>query len=58
MDQFSLLQLIALLMVLALVVPGFIRWHKHAPQGSTLKYVAVWLAIALIAAILYRLFNG
>jgi hypothetical protein len=50
------LQLISLLAVLALVGPGaYAMYRKH---GNALPNIAIWLALALGAALLYLLFES
>ncbi|MCF8467789.1 MAG: hypothetical protein K9G33_10345 [Sneathiella sp.] len=58
MTQFQILQLAALLMVLGLVLPGFLYYAKRAGKGALLRSIAIWLAVALVIALLYRTFGG
>ena len=58
MTQFQILQLVALLMVLGLVLPGFLYYAKRTGKGALLRNVAIWLGVALVIALLYRAFGG
>ncbi|MCR9212639.1 MAG: hypothetical protein NXI13_02895 [Proteobacteria bacterium] len=57
MTEGQILQLVALLMVLVLVFPGFLYYTRNQPMASTLRNIAIWLGLALIAAFLYNLFG-
>ncbi len=48
-------QLITLIAVAVLVLPAALRLNRR--PGATLRFVAVWLAIAAVLALLYRLLS-
>ena len=50
--EFNWLSLTYLLAVLALVAPG--AWYLNRGRGTVLTSVAVWLGLAVLAALLYR----
>ncbi|MAL79973.1 MAG: hypothetical protein CMN55_12810 [Sneathiella sp.] len=58
MAEGQILQLVALLMVLGLVLPGFLYYTRRAGKAALLRNIALWLAAALVIAILYRTFGG
>lgn len=58
MTEMQILQLVALLMMAILVVPGFIYFTRRAGMAASLRNLAIWLAIALVIALLYRTFGS
>lgn len=57
MTEGQLLQLVALIMVLGLVFPGFLYYTRHTSMASVLRNIAIWLALALVAAFLFSIFG-
>ncbi|MEH6525231.1 MAG: hypothetical protein V7723_04100 [Sneathiella sp.] len=57
MSEGQILQLVALVMVLGLVLPGFIYYSKRLTKGAVLRNIAIWLALIFAAAVLYRVFG-
>ncbi len=57
MGEFQILQLIALLMVAGLVLPGFLYYAKRSGKGTLLRNIAVWLMIAFLIAVLFKFFG-
>jgi hypothetical protein len=57
MEEGQILQLVALVMVLGLVLPGFIYYSKRLTKGAILRNIAIWLALIFAAAVLYRVFG-
>ena len=57
MDQFSILQLVALVMCAFLVLPGFLYYTRKSGSSVLLRNIALWLGIALIVALLYQFFG-
>lgn len=57
MEEGQILQLVALVMVLGLVLPGFIYYSKRMTKGAILRNIAIWLALIFAAAVLYRVFG-
>lgn len=57
MTEGQILQLVGLIMVLFLVLPGFLYYTRHQPMATILRNIAIWLGIALVAAFLYSLFG-
>ncbi|MAZ04599.1 hypothetical protein [Sneathiella sp.] len=58
MAEGQILQLVALLMVLFLVLPGFLYYTRRAGKAALLRNIAIWLAVALVIAFLYKTFGG
>ena len=58
MSEGQILQLVALLMVLGLVLPGFLYYTRRAGKAALLRNIAIWLALALVIAFLYKTFGG
>ena len=58
MAEGQILQLVALLMVLFLVLPGFLYYTRRAGKATLLRNIAIWLAVALVIAFLYKTFGG
>lgn len=57
MTEGQILQLVASIMVLGLVVPGFLYYSKRTGKGTLLRNIALWLAVAVVIALLYRVFG-
>ncbi|MBL4906940.1 MAG: hypothetical protein JKX94_05755 [Sneathiella sp.] len=57
MSEFQILQLVALIMVAGLVLPGFLYYTKKAKKGAILRNIAIWLVFAIVAAIAYRVMD-
>jgi hypothetical protein len=57
MTEGQILQLVALVMVLGLVLPGFIYYSKRMTKGAILRNIAIWLALFVAAGLLYRIFG-
>ncbi|USG60011.1 hypothetical protein NBZ79_12565 [Sneathiella marina] len=57
MAEGQILQLVALVMVLGLILPGFIYYSKRLTKGAILRNIAIWLALIFAAAVLYRVFG-
>lgn len=57
MDQFSVLQLIALVACAALVLPGFLYYARKSGSTVLLRNIALWLGIAVVIALLYIFFG-
>lgn len=57
MAEGQILQLVALVMVLGLILPGFIYYSKRLTKGAVLRNIAIWLALIFAAAVLYRVFG-
>lgn len=53
MSKPEIAQLVTLLAVAVLVLPAALRLNRR--PGAVLKFVAIWLAIAVALALLYRL---
>lgn len=58
MAEGQILQLVALLMVLGLVLPGFLYYTRRTGKATLLRNIAIWLAAAVVIALLYRMFAG
>ena len=58
MSEGQILQLVAMLMVLGLVLPGFLYYTRRAGKAALLRNIAIWLALALVIAFLYKTFGG
>ena len=58
MTQGQILQLVALIMVLGLVLPGFLYYARGTSKAALLRNIALWLAVTLVIAFLYRTFGG
>ncbi len=56
MEQFQWLQVLYLIGVLALVGPAV--WVVSRRRPGVLRYVTLWLAIAVAVAVAYRLFEA
>ncbi|GEM_PF-1404885 len=57
MDQFSILQLVALVMCAVLIFPSFLYYARKSGSSVMLRNIALWLGIALIIALLYQFFG-
>ncbi|MEQ9641102.1 MAG: hypothetical protein RIM84_13855 [Alphaproteobacteria bacterium] len=55
MDQTDLIRLTNLGLLLAVIAPGIVAWNLR--QKSTLRNIAIWLAIAAFIALLAKLFG-
>ncbi len=55
MDQSDLIRLTYLGLLLAVIAPGILAWNLR--QKSTLRNIAIWLAIAALIALLAKLFG-
>ncbi len=58
MSEGQILQLVAMLAVLFLVLPGFLYYTRRAGKAALLRNIAIWLALALVIAFLYKTFGG
>lgn len=58
MDQTNWLQLVAMIMVLFLVLPGFLYYSRSAGLSGTMRNLAIWIIIGLVAALGYSLYHG
>lgn len=58
MTEGQILQLIALIMVLGLVLPGFLYYTRRTGKAVLLRNIALWLALFVGIAVIYRLFGG
>ncbi|MEX1036706.1 MAG: hypothetical protein WDZ54_12190 [Sneathiella sp.] len=58
MAEGQILQLVALIMVLFLVLPGFLYYTRRSGKAALLRNIAIWLAVALVIAVLYKTFGG
>ena len=54
MDQFEWSHLVYLLILLVVVAPAILRWNWRG--GGILRNIAIWLAVAAVLALAYRLF--
>jgi hypothetical protein len=57
MTSDQILQLVAMIMVLVLVLPGFIYYTRNSSKSAILRNIAIWLGLAVVVAILYRTFG-
>ncbi|MBO0334495.1 hypothetical protein J0X12_12780 [Sneathiella sp. CAU 1612] len=57
MSEGQILQLVAMVMVLALVLPGFLYYTRRTGKAVLLRNIAIWLAVALVVAFLYKTFG-
>ncbi|MZR30980.1 hypothetical protein [Sneathiella litorea] len=58
MVEGQILQLVALLAVLILVLPGFLYYTRRSGKAVLLRNIAIWLGVALVVAFLYKTFGG
>jgi lysylphosphatidylglycerol synthetase-like protein (DUF2156 family) len=57
MSEDQWLKLVALIMVLFLVAPGFLYYTRQGGSKAALRNVAIWTIIALVAGIVFSLFG-
>ncbi|GLQ07597.1 hypothetical protein [Sneathiella chinensis] len=55
MEEHQVLRLVALIMVAFLVLPGVLYYARRSSRQALLRSIALWLAIAFGASILYTL---
>ncbi|WP_169568733.1 hypothetical protein [Sneathiella limimaris] len=58
MQENDLLRLVALIMVLFLIAPGFLYYTRRSGKSAAFRNLAIWIIIGLIAAIGFSLFGG
>jgi len=58
MAEGQILQLVTLFAVLALVLPGFLYYTRRSGKAALLRNIAIWLAVAVVIAFLYKTFGG
>ena len=57
MSEDQLLKLVALIMVVFLVAPGFLFYTRRGGSKAALRNIAIWVIIALVAAIGFSIFD-
>lgn len=58
MSEGQILNLVALIMVLFLIAPGFLYYTRQGGSKAAFRNIAIWIIIGMLAAILYSAFGG